>query len=290
MTYISAVLGNSQQLDGGAMFGNAPRPVWEKWIAPDEIGRIPLACRTLLVEHDGQKILFETGIGAFFEPKMATRFGVQDPERHLLLENLNALGIKPEDIDWVVLSHLHFDHAGGLLPTHAQMQAGENGLVFPNATIVVSEDALARARKPHSRDRASFIPELMKRLESAKLQVIKNPQTDSLFDGRLRFFTSNGHTPGQMHSIFKGDKESIVFCADLIPGMPWVHLPITMGYDRYPELLIDEKEQLYASLDLNTANFFFTHDPQVAMAKVHRDEKGKYSGHQEIKNPVHLSL
>lgn len=284
------MLGNSQKLDGGAMFGNAPRPVWEKWIPADDLGRIPLACRALLIEYNTHKILFETGIGAFFDPKMAERFGVQDPERHLLLENLNTLGVDAKDIDHVVLSHLHFDHAGGLLPTFAEMQAGKSGLAFPNATIVTSREAMNRALKPHSRDRASFIPELMKRLERATMHIIEDPSSESLFDGRLTFFTSDGHTPGQLHSIFRGDKERVVFCADLIPGRPWVHLPITMGYDRYPELLIDEKHNLYDMVDLNTTNFFFTHDPQVAMCKVHLDDKHKYTSHQEIKNPVHLPL
>ena len=113
----SSLKGNSQKLDGGAMFGNAPRAMWEKWIAPDELGRIPLACRSFLIEFGEYKVLLETGIGAFFEPKLADRFGVQDADRHILKEELQNLGIKEEEITHVVISHLHFDHAGGLLPT-----------------------------------------------------------------------------------------------------------------------------------------------------------------------------
>ncbi|MEM7646978.1 MAG: MBL fold metallo-hydrolase, partial [Pseudomonadota bacterium] len=109
---LSSVEGNRQWLDGGSMFGNAPRAVWEKWTEVDSLGRIPLACRCLLIETDNQKILCEAGIGAFFEPKLAERFGVQNPDRHLLLENLESLGHSPESIDYVILSHLHFDHAG----------------------------------------------------------------------------------------------------------------------------------------------------------------------------------
>src|SRR5690242_19398635 len=96
-TKISSVDGNRQWLDGGAMFGNAPRPVWEKWLAPDDRGRIPLACRALLIETDGKRILCETGIGAFFEPKMADRFGVENSSRHILLENLKALDLNDSD-------------------------------------------------------------------------------------------------------------------------------------------------------------------------------------------------
>src|SRR5687767_7281319 len=111
---ILSIEGNTQRLDGGAMFGNCPRPVWEKWAPPDDRHRITLACRALLVDEGKRKVLCEAGIGAFLEPKLRERFGVQE-DRHVLLESLAAKGIAPEDIDVIVLSHLHFDHAGGLL-------------------------------------------------------------------------------------------------------------------------------------------------------------------------------
>ncbi|HJU26304.1 MAG TPA: MBL fold metallo-hydrolase, partial [Rhodanobacteraceae bacterium] len=123
--------GNSQKLDGGAMFGNAPRAMWSKWIAPDEQNRIPLACRCLLATGlDGKNVLFETGIGAFFEPKLRERYGVVEG-RHVLLDSLREAGLSHEDIDVVVLSHLHFDHAGGLLA--AWEQGKPPRLLFPNA-------------------------------------------------------------------------------------------------------------------------------------------------------------
>src|SRR5690242_12505488 len=125
---ITSVLGNSQRLDGGAMFGNAPKPMWEKWIAPDEANRIPLACRCMLVRDGERLILFVTGIGAFFSPQMRERYGVVE-DRHVLLESLPALGIAPEQIDVVVLSHLHFDHAGGALAVWKDGAAP--ALVFP---------------------------------------------------------------------------------------------------------------------------------------------------------------
>ncbi len=273
---ISAVEGNRQWLDGGAMFGNAPRPVWEKWLPPDSLGRIPLACRALLIETNGKRILCETGIGAFFDPKMAERFGVENPARHILLESLNNLGLKDSDIDFVILSHLHFDHAGGLLPTFAEISAGNNELLFPNAKYVVGCDAWERAMHPHSRDRASFIPGLTEKLEkSGRLTIVDGDRHPQL--PNIQFYISNGHTPGQMLTIFKGDTTSTFFAGDLIPGIPWVHLPITMGYDRYPELLIDEKARLYERAVPENWWVFFTHDPSHPAAKVARDEKGKFS-------------
>ena len=96
------------------MFGNAPKGMWEKWIPPDEHNRIPLACRCLVVRDGNKTVLLETGIGAFFDPAMRERYGVVE-DSHILLASLAEVGIQPEDVDVVVFSHLHFDHAGGAL-------------------------------------------------------------------------------------------------------------------------------------------------------------------------------
>lgn len=274
MTKITSVEGNRQLLDGGAMFGNAPRPVWEKWIAPDELGRIPLACRCLLIEFDGRKLLCEAGIGAFFEPKLAQRFGVQTPDRHLLLENLQAQGHSPESIDYVILSHLHFDHAGGLLPTHQEMAAGRRELVFPRAQFIVGEEAWKRAQHPHARDKASFIPELTGLLEaSGRLLIVPRDPLPAELKSHLEFIETQGHTPGQLHTLF--DKK-VFFCGDLIPGLPWVHLPITMGYDRFPERLIDEKAAVLERAVREDWWLFYTHDPYAAASHVRLSPTGRF--------------
>ncbi|MCA9593790.1 MAG: MBL fold metallo-hydrolase [Myxococcales bacterium] len=256
------------------MFGNAPRPLWQRWIEPDDKNRIPLACRAALVREDsGKTLLLETGIGAFFEPKLRERYGVVE-ERHVLLENLSALGVEHTDVDVVVLSHLHFDHAGGLFAPWRPDASLE--LLFPKATFVVGAEAWQRAKSPHPRDRASFIPELVPLLEeSGRLEVVEGATSRALGpDYRLHF--SSGHTPGLMLTEIPAADGPIVFAADLVPGAAWVHLPITMGYDRFPELLIEEKTQLFADLLARRGRLFFTHDPKVALARLARDDRGRY--------------
>lgn len=271
-----SIAGNSQKLDGGAMFGNAPRAMWSRWIAPDADNRIPLACRCLLAKDlDGRTVLFETGIGAFFEPKLRERYGVVE-DRHVLLESLAEAGVADADIDVVVLSHLHFDHAGGLLASWREGQAPQ--LLFPNARFVIGREHWARARDPHPRDRASFIPGLCDMLEaSGRLELVEGEFSRTLGE-TVRFTYSHGHTPGLMLAEIRGpdDRGGMVFCADLIPGRPWVHLPISMGYDRYPEQLIDEKRRFLEDKLERDTRLFFTHDHACAAARVTRDERGRY--------------
>jgi len=271
---LTSVLGNSQRLDGGAMFGNAPRALWERWIAPDEHNRIPLACRCLLVRDRGRIVLLEAGIGAFFEPAMRERYGVVEDD-HVLLASLAEDGVRPEDVDVVVLSHLHFDHAGGLLAAHEP--GAPLRLVFPRATFVVGSEAWQRAVAPHARDRASFISGLTDLLErSGRLEIVSGDRSATLGDG-FRFHRSAGHTPGLLLTEVEMPAGPVVFAADLIPGRAWVHLPITMGYDRYPEMLIDEKATLLADLLARKGRLFFTHDPDVAIGTVATDERGRFN-------------
>ncbi len=282
-----SLLGNSQKLDGGAMFGNAPRAVWSQWAPPDEHNRIDLACRALLASPlHGKTVLFETGIGAFFEPKLRERFGVQEPH-HVLLDSLRAAGFSHEDIDVVVLSHLHFDHAGGLLTAWEEGAAPR--LLFPNAIFVVSAGHWDRARDPHPRDRASFVPELPGLLEeSGRLEIVDGEHSRALGQS-VRFSYSDGHTPGLMLAEIVGPADAhgvphggVVFCADLIPGRSWVHLPITMGYDRNAELLIDEKREFLEDKLARNVHLFFTHDTGCALAQVTRDAKGRYGTTHEV--------
>jgi glyoxylase-like metal-dependent hydrolase (beta-lactamase superfamily II) len=272
-----SLVGNRQKLDGGAMFGNAPKALWQRWMKPDEDNRIDLACRCLLVrEGDGRLILLETGVGAFFSPILKERYGVQE-SHDVLLEQLAKHGIAPEDIDVVILSHLHFDHAGGLLSAWREGEASV--LNFPNASYVVSRKAWDRALNPHVRDRASFVPEIMNALmQSSRVFCVDDLQDlPSILPRDYRMHESNGHTPGMLLTEIPMPRGSIVFAADLIPGLSWVHAPITMGYDRFPEQVVDEKICFLEDCVRRNVSLFLTHDPEYDLVQPICDERGRYS-------------
>jgi glyoxylase-like metal-dependent hydrolase (beta-lactamase superfamily II) len=271
----SSIVGNRQRLDGGAMFGNAPRALWSRWLAPDELGRIELACRALLVEEPGKRTLFETGIGAFFAPELRERYGVLE-ESHVLLESLAALGLGESDIDQVVLSHLHFDHAGGALAPYRAGKPPE--LCFSRAEFVVGRRAFERAERPHPRDQASFIPELPGLLRtSGRLRIVEGPEeAASAVGSGFRFLETNGHTPGMLHAVAAGTHAELLFGADMVPGVAWLNASITMGYDRYPEALVDEKAGIFQQCVERRTVVVYTHDPRVSSSRIERDERGRF--------------
>jgi len=230
------------------------------------------------VSCNRRTVLLETGIGAFFDPAMRERFGVVE-DRHVLLDSLAAVSVQPKDVDVIVLSHMHFDHAGGMLAPDREGAAPE--LAFPNAHVVVGSRAWARALKPHSRDRASFIPALQPLLEATgRLEIVEGDRSEVLGDAYSFHLLRRPHARPAAHARRNAAWPRHVHGRSgprRAAGAPWVHLPITMGYDRYPELLIDEKQALLDRIRADDGWAFFTHDEHVAAAKIAVDEKGRYS-------------
>ncbi|MBN4066721.1 MBL fold metallo-hydrolase [Simkania negevensis] len=269
-----AIEGNEQRLDGGAMFGNAPKELWKRWATPDEYNCIPLATRSLLITNDdGTRILIDAGIGTFFPEKLRQRYGIQG-KTNALVKNLAKEGVSTEEIDIIILSHMHFDHVGGLLSDYNEEEKPQ--LIFPNASFFVSEEQWERARQPHLRDHASFIKELPSLLTESKELTLVQKEGPLPNIPSITVTFSHGHTPGMMVLTINSPQQTVIFCSDLIPGTPWVHLPITMGYDRFPEKIVEEKELLLQSAVENNALLCFTHDPHTAFAHVTKNEKGRY--------------
>ncbi len=286
---LTALEGNRMKLDGGAMFGNAAKALWSRWMPSDDHNMIPIGSRALLIETGRHAVLFETGAGAYLSPDMKDRFRMAEP-RHVLLDSLAHAGLSHEDITHVILSHLHFDHAGGLLSEWEEGRAPE--LLFPHAEFYVGKDNFERSGRPHLRDKASFIPGLTRLLEdSGRLKLLQDKDVLVLDEVRIEFAESRGHTPGMMLSHIKTPKQALFFAGDVAPAHAWVHLPITMGYDRFPEGLIDEKTRFFQRVLDEDAWIFYPHDPVYAASKLSYDEaSNKYTPRDLIPDLRPLNL
>ncbi len=245
-------------LDGGAMFGTIPKVLWERKMQPDSKNRIRLAMRAMLVQGDGKNILVDCGLGDKGGEKFIEMFDV-DQQSYSLEKSLQAKGLTFNDISDVVLTHLHFDHAG---QATYKDERGQYHLTFPKATYHVQKDNLDQAKNPSLRERASYLKEIYEALEQNHcLNVVHGPM--ELFKD-FELFVSFGHTQSQQHPIVHGDDFSLFYCADLIPTVHHVSLPWLMGYDLHPLQLMDEKKRIYERALKENWYLFFEHDPKIS--------------------------
>ncbi len=255
-------------LDGGAMFGVVPKTLWSKAYHPgDELNRIPLAARVILIQFDNKKILIDTGNGTKYDQKFADRFAI-DLEASDLTAALNKFDVGAEDITDVILTHLHFDHAGGA----TRLVDGEAVPAFPNAKYYIQKEHLAWAKAPKPKDKASFIEDdFIPVLDSN--QLIEVEGETELFPG-ISVIPVNGHTKAMQLIKIDTGKDLFVYMADLCPTAAHIPYPYVMGYDNFPLTTIEEKKMLLPELHKRDAILIFEHDAFCQAARIKEHKSG----------------
>lgn len=261
---IHALEAGLQWLDGGAMFGVVPRPLWERRIAPDERHRIPLALRCLLVEAPEALVLVDTGIGNKEDERFREMYGVANDGHPTRLEDaIRAAGFLPEDVDLVVNTHLHFDHAGG--NTHRDGQ-GDIHVSFPGARHVVQKGEFDFAHSRNERIRASYLPHNFDPVTQAGLWDFVDGEAE-VTQG-IRVIPSPGHTPFHQSVLVESDGATACFLADVCPTAAHLPLPWIMGYDLEPLVTLESKRVLWSRARAEEWLLVFEHDPQVPWGRL----------------------
>ncbi|MGR3302960.1 MAG: MBL fold metallo-hydrolase [Candidatus Scalindua sp.] len=263
-------------LDGGAMFGIVPKTIWNKLNPSDDENRIDLALRTLLITGNKRNILVDNGIGTKFSEKYKKIYKI-DHSKYNLDSSLKRYNLETRDITDVILTHLHFDHAGG----STYREDGELKLTFPNATYYVQKANYEWALIPNDKERGSYLKEnFIPVLEKGKLQLVEGkfeiiPHIDVII--------SDGHTTGLQLVRISDERNTLVYCADLIPTTSHIKIPYIMGYDIEPLKIMREKKELLSLACNDNWTLFLEHDVITEAVKVKKTEKGF-----EVREPVSL--
>ena len=253
-------------LDGGAMFGIVPKPLWEIANPPDIENRIKLATRNLLLEDGNKKILIDTGMGTKWNKKMKEIYSISE---EITIESALAdNGVKAEDISDVILTHLHFDHTGG----STKNENGKTVPSFPNAKYYVQKQNFDWAINPSDRDRGSYLKEnFLSLFEEGVLNFIYGEEE---FDDEIKFIVVNGHTFGQQLIKISDSANTFLYCCDLFPSISHIPIPYVMGYDLQPLVTVSEKQKILKQAINESWKLFFEHDPDTAFVTLKETEKG----------------
>jgi glyoxylase-like metal-dependent hydrolase (beta-lactamase superfamily II) len=260
--------GGLQRLDGGAMFGVVPYPLWSKRAPPDERRRIPLAMRCLLVEHPDGLVLVDTALGNKEDAKFHDIYGIENPglEGATQLEDaLATTGFVPGDVRWVINTHLHFDHAGGNTTMDPELEHDPRRHVrptYPNATYAVQRGELEFARHTNERTRASYLPHNFEPIAAAGRWRLLEGDGEVLPGISVRL--TPGHVPFHQAVLVRDRGETAAFVADLVPTAAHLPLPWIMGYDLEPLRTLESKRQLLDDAVKGGWRIVFEHDPAVA--------------------------
>ncbi len=254
------------RLDGGAMFGVIPKPMWEKKIPADTRNRITIALNCLLISAGGKRILVETGAGDKWPAKLQDIYGLDGP---FLLDRLKDHRLHPEQIDIVVNTHLHFDHCGG----NTRIENGKVVAAFPNARYIVQRGEFEHGMKPNERDRASYFPENYEPLkEASKLSLLEG---DRVIAPGVELIRAPGHTADMQCVKLSGGGKTAFFFADLVPTTAHLALPWIMGYDLYPLTTLENKKKWISQAIREGWLALFGHEMNVPAAYI-REEEGKW--------------
>jgi glyoxylase-like metal-dependent hydrolase (beta-lactamase superfamily II) len=258
------------RLDGGAMYGIIPKPMWNKVHPSDEDNRIILALRLLLIQTKNKLILIDTGIGDYHGEKFEARFDIKT-KKNPLIEALNELNFKADDITDLVISHLHFDHVGGILEEADKKFSP----IFKNATLHLHRDHFNYAQTPTKRDEGSFLKKYFMPIISwyeEHNQIHFLEKKAGLIVEDIKFITSMGHTPYLIHPY----DDKFIYASDLIPTSNHIHIPWVMAYDIAPTVTVTDKEEFLEFTRLNNLHIVYEHDPEIIHSKVIKNERGDF--------------
>ncbi|MCI0656078.1 MAG: MBL fold metallo-hydrolase, partial [Acidobacteria bacterium] len=255
------------RLDGGAMFGVVPKVLWERVSRPDEKNRIELALNCLLVRDGRRTIVVETGMGEKWGPKEREIYALSSSGG--LREELRRRGVAPESVDVVILTHLHFDHAGGATVAR---DSGEAVPAFPNATYYVQKQEWEFATHANERTRASYVPENFQPL--FKEGVLKFLQGEQEVLPGVSVLPLPGHTPGLQGVLLRGGGVTALFPSDLIPTVAHLPIPYIMGYDVLPLTTLETKKRVFPQALREGWRLLLVHEPATPIG-ILREDQGK---------------
>jgi glyoxylase-like metal-dependent hydrolase (beta-lactamase superfamily II) len=265
---ISLIETGDFRLDGGAMFGVVPKPLWSRLCPADDANRIFMTMRVLLIENSERKILVDCGAGEKDGLKFRELYALDNSQKSLV-NSLRASGITPDQITDVILTHLHFDHAGGA----TRLDGKEVVPTFPKAQYYVQRKQYDHALSRSERDRASYIDQNYEPLRAAGQLNFTDGDTEIL--PGIELLTMSGHTPF-LQTVRVTDGTHVVwFPADLIPMSAHIPLPYIMGYDLFPVTTLAEKKKILPRVADEKWTVVFEHDPQVPASRLSLDDKGK---------------
>jgi glyoxylase-like metal-dependent hydrolase (beta-lactamase superfamily II) len=271
---LTAIETGSFRLDGGTMFGVVPRVLWSRTNPADENNRIAMAMRALCIEGGGHRIVVDSGAGTKLNEKMIRNYVIDTGGLGAALVNAE---VAPASVTEAVVTHLHFDHAGGFTYRDS---SGAVQLTLPEAMHYVQRRQWEAALHPNEKDRASFLPENYLAIEEkGKLRLVDGEQ--EIVPG-VSVIPTEGHTPGHQVVLVDGGPEKLLYCGDLVPLASHVNLPYIMSFDHLPLTTLEEKRRLLGKAADEGWILFFEHDPLIPACTVRRTGGGRFEIAEEI--------